>query len=162
MQELPIEEQKFAKEIQKYRNTIIYEIDGIKNLFHKTINEKLHDIKTTEKDKFVKSLKEIINKDVNNSKKIDMEHIIFIIFAIFDSESLVFLNNIAGDYTKKVKNYYKSDLEKNIKYDHEYIDQEKSDLENDDKKIDRYIERFIIIRVLVEIFLKNIPLIIIM
>ncbi|CAG8502927.1 17379_t:CDS:2, partial [Dentiscutata heterogama] len=42
----PIKEQKLTKEIQNYRNTIIYEIGEIKKLFHNTMNH----IKITEKD----------------------------------------------------------------------------------------------------------------
>ncbi|CAG8682131.1 28377_t:CDS:2, partial [Dentiscutata erythropus] len=157
------EEQKIAKEIQNHHFTITYEIDEIKNLFHKTMDEKL-DIKTAEKNKLVKSLNDILNNDVN--KEVDMEHIIFIIFAIFDSESLIFLDNIVDNYAKKVKKNY-NDLKTNSKtHDPKSDNNQKSDYdnndENNDNKIERYIKWFIIIRVLFEIIFKHIPLIIIM
>ncbi|CAG8570131.1 17353_t:CDS:1, partial [Dentiscutata heterogama] len=165
--ESPIEEQNFAEKIQNQHFTLTYDINEIKTLCYKTLNDELNGIKTAERNNLAKSLEDIVNKDVNKSKEVDIEHIVFIIFAILDSESLVFLYKIVEDYAKKVKNYYnvrktdepESGLEKiGLKDDHD----QKSDTGNNDNDIERYIERFIIIRVWEEIIFKSIPLIIIM
>ncbi|CAG8758425.1 12337_t:CDS:1, partial [Ambispora leptoticha] len=103
------------------KSVINYKTDKIRNLFSKAMREKRTDIInviTAEKDNFAELQKNITERlkatlDNNDSKDIDMEHIIFIICAIIDSESLIFLDNISKDYTKKVKAHVESS--KNIR-----------------------------------------------
>ncbi|RIB21035.1 hypothetical protein C2G38_1137485 [Gigaspora rosea] len=151
---------KFSEQIQNNQSIIIYKIDKIRNLFSKTMKDKIGIISEDKnnltkslkdnltkslKDNLTESLKEILIKE--DSKDLDMEHIIFIICAILDSESLLFIDNISGDYTKKIKSHVKKNkpIFGNIK-DH----------------IEDYVKAFNIIRVLVEFICKSIPLLIIM
>ncbi|CAG8486348.1 8438_t:CDS:2 [Gigaspora margarita] len=143
---------QFSENIQTDQSIITYKINEIRNIFSKIKKEKIDIINKDEnvltkslKDNLTKSLKEILTKE--DSKDLDVEHIIFIICAILDSESLLFIDNISRDYTKKLKSHVQKskhlskDIQKNIK---------------------EYVKKFIVIRVLIEVICKNIPLLIIM
>ncbi|CAG8511762.1 8864_t:CDS:2, partial [Gigaspora rosea] len=97
------------------------------------------------------SLKKILKED---NKDFDMEHLIYIICAILDSESLLFIDNISRDYINKIKSRMK-----------EIYDFPDDKTKERNEKIDKEIKNFKIfikIKVFIEVFLKNIPLIIIM
>ncbi|CAG8518885.1 6739_t:CDS:2, partial [Gigaspora rosea] len=152
--------EKLGEKIQKDQNIIVYNIYEIRNLFSKIMKEtilnegkndfvkSLKDEKTEEttEETLIKSLKEILIKE--DSKDLDVEHIIYIICAILDSESLLFIHKISKDYIKKLKSHVKTS--KHIKNQHI-----KDNIED-------YAKALIVIRVLVEVICKNIPLLIIM
>ncbi|KAF0511346.1 hypothetical protein F8M41_018264 [Gigaspora margarita] len=143
---------QFSENIQNDQSIITYKIDEIRKIFSKIKKEKIDIISKDEnvlakslKDNLTESLKEILTKE--ESKDLDVEHIIFIICAILDSESLLFIDNISRDYTKKLKSHVKES---------EHIPDHIKD------NIKDYVKKFIVIRVLIEVIFKNLPLLIIM
>ncbi|CAG8457662.1 8537_t:CDS:1 [Racocetra fulgida] len=79
-------------------------------------------------------------------RRIDMEHLIFVMCAVIDSESLIFLDAISREYVERISNH----IVKRI---------------NDPKKeeyVKKQIKTVILIRILIEIICKDIPLIVIM
>ncbi|CAG8839333.1 4048_t:CDS:2, partial [Racocetra persica] len=115
--------------IQNDHTKISYKVDRIKKIFSGTLKKTLH-----------------LKEDV----LMDMKHMLFIIFVIFDSEALIFMKDITQDYINKIK----------------YINVKKAKTTNEikeiEKKVETWIKRAILIKVLIEIFCRNIPLIIIM
>ncbi|CAG8468274.1 17254_t:CDS:10 [Cetraspora pellucida] len=67
--------------IQNDHTKISYKVDRIKKIFSGTLKKALH-----------------VKEDI----LMDMKHMLFIIFVIFDSESLIFMNDITEDYIKKI------------------------------------------------------------
>ncbi|CAG8529683.1 5131_t:CDS:2, partial [Gigaspora margarita] len=121
----------------------LLKVDELSNLPNLTVQSKgwlatsmsygKHDFENEENEAEKKDIS-LSNDDSNSDihTEMEIEHIIFIIFVIFDGESLIILDNIAEDYIGKIL----KDVSKT--------------------------KKFILIKALVEIICKNIPLIVIM
>ncbi|CAG8587529.1 11365_t:CDS:2 [Racocetra fulgida] len=73
---------ELSNAIQNDHTKISYKIDRIKKIFSGTLKKTLH-----------------LKEDV----LMDMKHMLFIIFVIFDSEALIFMKDITQDYINKIK-----------------------------------------------------------
>ncbi|CAG8492372.1 5074_t:CDS:1 [Gigaspora margarita] len=131
------EQTEIFNEIKTDHSVINYNIDKIQKIFTGAIKEKIHDIKKIFSDTMKEKLYDIESSE-KKSLVDDIHYILFIIFAIFDSETLILLYNIAEYfYIKKI-----AKKKWNI-------------------NVENYVKKFVAFRVLAEIIF-NIPLIVIM